>query len=315
MGKKRTQYEDDVSDEELVDVEDEELEREIAALRSSQQPAERRPAKFDAPSLQRRLDQLSTTIEGSAHYLPFLETLCVVGTTKHNLKNIEDEFVRENALYVTVRSLAWLLSVPLYLLVTFHLTFSIRSAAQALEAVDIARPLIVATGTPFARPDDFFAEMVKDDVQMGKVRQRLSDMAGSMKRADDVAKLRKLKKFGKAVQVEKLQEKQKRKTEDLGKLDLIKKRTHYSDTGKGCRVDVYTRCCIHLLYIFCFPWPSCDCRTVAVACVLTIVVFLRQAWWSRGRRGRRFRCFGGGSNRRPCRVRLFSLFLMHPFAH
>ena len=59
---------------------------------------------------------------------------------------------------------------------------------------------------------------------MARVRQRLADIAASMKRADDVAKLRKAKKYGKAVQVEKQQEKQKRKTQELERLQLVKKR-------------------------------------------------------------------------------------------
>jgi rRNA-processing protein EBP2 len=41
---------------------------------------------------------------------------------------------------------------------------------QALEAAKEARKNLLAEGTPFSRPSDYFAEMVKDDEHMNKVR-------------------------------------------------------------------------------------------------------------------------------------------------
>ena len=41
---------------------------------------------------------------------------------------------------------------------------------QALEAAQEARRKLVAEGIPFTRPADYFAEMIKDDEHMEKVR-------------------------------------------------------------------------------------------------------------------------------------------------
>ena len=52
----------------------------------------------------------------------------------------------------------------------------------------------MAAGVPFSRPDDFFAEMIKSDEHMAKVRQRLLDEAASMQAAERARKQRDLKK-------------------------------------------------------------------------------------------------------------------------
>lgn len=182
----------------------------------------------------RRIDELAITKEGALHYLPFIETLCTVSSAPITV-DVEDEIEREAALYHTFFSLSFFLSLlsllsllspfPFFLSVVVFANTIFNSARQAIEAVEFSKDAILATKTKFSRPADFYAEMFKTDEQMSKVRHRLDSLAGQMKRADDVAKIRKLKKFGKAVQVEKEQEKAKRKAEDMGRHDLIKKGT------------------------------------------------------------------------------------------
>jgi rRNA-processing protein EBP2 len=47
---------------------------------------------------------------------------------------------------------------------------------QALDAAQEARTKLLAEGVPFGRPSDYFAEMIKDDEHMEKVRLLLNGM-------------------------------------------------------------------------------------------------------------------------------------------
>lgn len=97
--------------------------------------------------------------------------------------------------------------------------------SQSLEAVKKARALLQAEGLPFSRPKDYFAEMVKDDGHMEKVKAKLIEEATAKKASAEARKLRDLKKFGKQVQVAKLQERAKEKRETLEKIKALKKST------------------------------------------------------------------------------------------
>lgn len=94
---------------------------------------------------------------------------------------------------------------------------------QSLEAVKIARTRLIGEGLPFSRPKDYFAEMVKEDAHMEKVKAKLVEEASNKKAAAEARKLRDLKKFGKQVQVAKLQERQKEKRETLEKIKTLKR--------------------------------------------------------------------------------------------
>jgi rRNA-processing protein EBP2 len=95
--------------------------------------------------------------------------------------------------------------------------------SQGLEAARLARSKLRAEGVPFSRPKDYFAEMVKEDAHMEKVKAKLVEEASNKKAAAEARKLRDLKKFGKQVQVAKLQERQKAKRETLEKIKTLKR--------------------------------------------------------------------------------------------
>lgn len=86
-----------------------------------------------------------------------------------------------------------------------------------------ARSTLKKEGVPFTRPGDFFAEMVKTDEHMGKIKKKLYDEAAAKKAAAEARKQRDLKKFGKQVQVAKLQQRAKEKRETLEKINALKK--------------------------------------------------------------------------------------------
>lgn len=95
--------------------------------------------------------------------------------------------------------------------------------AQSLDAAKRGRDLLKKEGVPFSRPVDYFAEMVKDDGHMEKIKKKLVEEASAKKASAEARKQRDLKKFGKQVQVAKLQERQKQKKETLEKIKTLKR--------------------------------------------------------------------------------------------
>lgn len=94
---------------------------------------------------------------------------------------------------------------------------------QCLDAATEARGLLLKEGVPFTRPNDYFAEMVKSDEHMGKIKAKMHEEAANKKAAAEARRQRDLKKFGKQVQVAKLQERDKAKRETLDKIKLLKR--------------------------------------------------------------------------------------------
>ena len=65
--------------------------------------------------------------------------------------------------------------------------------------------------------------MVKSDEHMGKIKAKMTEEAAGKKAAAEARKQRDLKKFGKQVQVAKLQERDKAKRETLDKINILKR--------------------------------------------------------------------------------------------
>lgn len=126
--------------------------------------------------------------------LPFSAHLSIVSPTQVDIPDINDDLNRELAFYT-----------------------------QALYAANTARQYLHNEGVPFSRPTDYFAEMAKTDDHMGKIRQKLVNEAADRKAVQEARKQRDLKKFGKQVQVAKLQERQKQKRETLEKINALKR--------------------------------------------------------------------------------------------
>lgn len=126
--------------------------------------------------------------------LPFSEHQSVTSAAPITIPDIENDLDRELAFY-----------------------------SQSLAATQEARKKLLAEGVPFSRPTDYFAEMVKSDEHMGRVKQKLVDAAASKKAAAEARKQRDLRKFGKQVQMAKLQERAKEKREMLDKINLLKR--------------------------------------------------------------------------------------------
>lgn len=136
--------------------------------------------------------------------LPFSEHQSITSAEPVFIADVNDDLTRELALY-----------------------------KQSLDAVREARALLKKEGVPFSRPTDYFAEMVKSDEHMGKIKQKMTDEAANKKAAAEARKQRDLKKFGKQVQIAKLQERDKAKRETLDKINILK-RSKWSSSVLRC---------------------------------------------------------------------------------
>lgn len=118
------------------------------------------------------------------------------------------------------------------------LTRELEFYKQSLSAVQEARKLLKGEKQPFSRPTDYFAEMVKADEHMARIKAKLIEAAAGKKASAEARKQRDLKKFGKQVQNAKLQERQKEKTALLDKVKVLKRSTYLPAL---CLFQEYTR--------------------------------------------------------------------------
>lgn len=110
---------------------------------------------------------------------------------------------------------------------------------QCLSSVKDARGRLKKEGAAFSRPADYFAEMVKSDEHMGKIKAKLIDEAASKKASAEARKQRDLKKFGKQVQVAKMQERAKEKRDTIEQINLLKRKRQGADITKTNEEDLF----------------------------------------------------------------------------
>ncbi|KAL9123357.1 MAG: hypothetical protein Q9187_000084 [Circinaria calcarea] len=142
--------------------------------------------------------------------VPFSEHQSITSTTQISIADVNDDLSRELA---------------------FH--------KQCLDAATEARGLLKKEGIPFSRPADYFAEMVKSDEHMGKIKLKMTDEAANKKAAAEARRQRDLKKFGKQVQVAKLQQRDKAKRDTLDKINILKRKRKDTDTGNVQEDDLF----------------------------------------------------------------------------
>lgn len=97
-----------------------------------------------------------------------------------------------------------------------ELRFYRQAQASVLEGI----PRLHKLGVKTKRPEDYFAEMAKSDDHMKRVREKLLEKQTIMERREKIRKLRDLRKYGKKVQHQVLEKRQKEKRELL---DAVKK--------------------------------------------------------------------------------------------
>ncbi|KAG8376514.1 hypothetical protein BUALT_Bualt09G0071300 [Buddleja alternifolia] len=95
------------------------------------------------------------------------------------------------------------------------LTRELAFYTQALEGAREALLKFQSMGLPFLRPSDYYAEMVKSDTHMEKVKGRLLAEKKRTEEADERRKSRENKKLAKEIQVQKQRERAKQKKDEI----------------------------------------------------------------------------------------------------
>lgn len=94
---------------------------------------------------------------------------------------------------------------------------------QAQASVLEAFPKLKNLGLSTLRPDDYFAEMAKSDVQMQKIRTHLMQKQVAKQKSERVKQLRTQRKEGKMLQVQAKLERQKEKKTMLDQVKKVRK--------------------------------------------------------------------------------------------
>jgi len=115
-----------------------------------------------------------------------------------------------------------------------EMLFYRQAQAAVLEGIERLKDLKVST----KRPEDYFAQMVKTDNHMQKIREKLLSKQQVQEKIEKVKKLRELKKYGKKVQVEVQQNRLKEKKQLIENVKKFRKGKSDSldfldDSGKG----------------------------------------------------------------------------------
>ncbi|MFS7960804.1 putative eukaryotic rRNA processing [Helianthus anomalus] len=104
---------------------------------------------------------------------------------------------------------------------------------QALEGTRQAFVKFQTTGLPFLRPDDYYAEMVKTDTHMEKIKGRLLSEKRRIEEAEERRKARENKKKAKEVQAEKQKERAKQKKDEIESVKKWRKQRQQSGFAGG----------------------------------------------------------------------------------
>ena len=105
---------------------------------------------------------------------------------------------------------------------------------QALGSANEAIRRLKELGVPVKRPHDYYAEMVKSDEHMKRVRAELIFEQTAQETREERRKAREQKRYGKQVQAEKLKERTLKKKESIKNLDKWRKQrkqNNYAEEG------------------------------------------------------------------------------------
>ncbi|WOL14787.1 putative rRNA-processing protein [Canna indica] len=104
---------------------------------------------------------------------------------------------------------------------------------QALDGTRQAFEKLQSMGIPFLRPVDYYAEMVKSDAHMLKVKGKLLVEKKKIEEAEERKKAREAKKLAKEVQAQKTKERAKLKKEEIESVKKWRKQRQQSGFAKG----------------------------------------------------------------------------------
>ncbi|OBA28710.1 Ebp2-domain-containing protein [Hanseniaspora valbyensis NRRL Y-1626] len=132
-------------------------------------------------------------------------------------------------------------STPIYTLVENIEDDTQRELAfykASLEATGIAKKKLLQQKIPFHRPLDYFAEMLKTDDHMERLKQRLIQEESEKLARQEARRQRNLKKFGKQVQIQTMQKRQQEKKDTLDKIKTLRKKRTANEITGGSEFDI-----------------------------------------------------------------------------
>ncbi|CAH9141030.1 unnamed protein product [Cuscuta epithymum] len=109
---------------------------------------------------------------------------------------------------------------------------------QALQGTREAYLKFQSAGLPFLRPSDYYAEMVKSDVHMEKVKGRLLAEKKNIEEAEERRKARENKKIAKEMQAQKLKERAQQKKHDIESVKQWRKQRQQSGFDKDAKAEL-----------------------------------------------------------------------------
>jgi len=140
-----------------------------------------RPAIYNVDAMHDKLEDIAWLDNTD-----FLEHQVVTSAEPVKVGNVDDDVERELAFY-----------------------------NQALEAAKAAVGELEARNVPWLRPRDYYAEMVKSDEHMARVKEQLMLEQKSIQEMEERRKARMQKKFAKQVQVEKQKDRAQQRKKDV----------------------------------------------------------------------------------------------------
>lgn len=109
---------------------------------------------------------------------------------------------------------------------------------QALNGAREAFEKLESMGIPFLRPPDFYAEMVKSDTHMLKIKSRLLVEKKKIEESEERKKARESKKMAKAIQAQKVKERAKHKKEEIESVKKWRKQRQQGGFAKGKEEEI-----------------------------------------------------------------------------
>jgi hypothetical protein len=147
-----------------------------------------------------------------------------------NLQNVNDDQARETAFYT-------------------HATAAVRQAIENLRQSEI----------PYHRPNDYFAEMLKPDTQMAKIKDSLIGEKRRMESVDKRKKEKLQRQFAKEVQIERTKSRARDKRNNINAVAKLRQSTCVRVSVRLCSVTVPVSACVSACLCICFFPAWCRC--------------------------------------------------------
>lgn len=178
--------------------------QELAAVLEQQQKDDNeREAIYNAEAMHDKLEDIAWTDD-----VPWEETLAVTSDAPTDVANIDDDLERELSFY-----------------------------NQAISAAQQAVRKFEASGVQWRRPHDYYAEMVKSDEHMAKVKEQLLFETKQIEDSQQRRKERESKKFAKQVQAESRKEKDAEKKAAITSVSRLRKQREASGFADDVDMD------------------------------------------------------------------------------